>query len=151
MPEEKDKGNKKVEKSNEENKTEGKKEKRERIGVLNIYTTFNNTIINLTDISGKSLSKFSGGQSTKQSRLKANPTVAMFIAQKIAEEAKDNNITGFYVRIRSETGQNNPGPGAHSAIKFLTRGGFKILSIMDTTKVPRGGPKAKGGRRGRRV
>ena len=74
-----------------------KKKKVERIGVLNIYTTFNNTIMNLTDLSGKSLAKFTGGQSTKQDRLKANPTIAMFISQRIAEEARDNGITSFYV------------------------------------------------------
>ena len=130
---------------------EPRKEKKERIGILNIYTTFNNTIMSLTDMSGNTISKFTGGQSTKQNRLKANPTVAMFISQKIAEEARDNGITGFYVKIRASTGQNNPGPGAHAAIKSLTRAGFKILSIMDTTRVPRGGPKKKGGRRGRRV
>ena len=128
-----------------------KKEKKERIGILNIYTTFNNTIMSLTDLSGNSIARFSGGQSTKQDRLKANPTIAMFIAQKISEEAKDNGITGFYVKIRSGTGQNNPGPGAHTAVKSLTRAGFKIISIMDTTRTPRGGPKKKGGRRGRRV
>ena len=131
-------------------KTEKKKERKERIGVLNIYTTFNNTIMNLTDLSGKSIAKFGGGQSTKQDRLKANPTIAMFVSQRIAEEARDNGITGFYVKIRAKTGQNNPGPGAHAAIKSLTRAGFRILSIMDTTRVPRGGPKKKGGRRGRR-
>ena len=134
-----------------ESKTERKKERKERIGILNIYTTFNNTIMSLTDMGGNTISKFTGGQSTKQNRLKANPTVAMFISQKIAEEARDNGITGFYVKIRASTGQNNPGPGAHAAIKSLTRAGFKILSIMDTTRVPRGGPKKKGGRRGRRV
>ncbi len=137
--------------SEEKTEKKDKKEKQERIGVLNIYTTFNNTIMNLTDLSGKSLAKFTGGQSTKQDRLKANPTIAMFIAQRVAEEAKDNGITGFYVKVRAKTGQNNPGPGTHAAIKSLTRAGFKILSIMDTTKVPRGGPKKKGGRRGRRV
>jgi ribosomal protein S11 len=130
---------------------EKRKEKSERIGILNIYTTFNNTIMNLTDLSGKSIAKFTGGQSTKQDRLKANPTISMFIAQKVAEEAKDNGITGFYVKIRSKTGQNNPGPGAHTAIKSLTRAGFKIISIMDITRIPKGGPKKKGGRRGRRV
>jgi len=128
-----------------------KKEKQERIGNLNIYTTFNNTIMNLTDMSGKSIAKFSGGGSTKQDRLKANPTIAMFVAQKIAEEARDNGITGFYVKVRAKTGQSNPGPGTHAAIKSLTRAGFKIISIMDTTRSPRGGPKKKGGRRGRRV
>ncbi len=142
--------NKKLEEINE--KKQGRKEeKKERIGILNIYTSFNNTIMNLTDMSGKSIVKFSGGQSTKQDRLKANPTIAMFIAQKIAEEARDNGITGFYVKVRAKTGQSNPGPGTHSAIKSLTRAGFKILSIMDMTRIPRGGPKKKGGRRGRRV
>jgi small subunit ribosomal protein S11 len=141
------------EKSSEKKVEEKKAPKRrdDRIGVLNIYTTFNNTVMNLTDMSGKSLAKFSGGQSTKQDRLKANPTIAMFIAQRVAEEARDNGITGFYVKIRASTGQNNPGPGAHAAIKSLTRAGFKILSIMDTTRIARGGPKKKGGRRGRRV
>ena len=147
---------KKVQEESDEEKKEDKKEvkkriKQERLGILNIYTTFNNTIMNLTDMSGKSLAKYSGGQSTKQDRLKANPTIAMFIAQKIAEEARDNGITGFDVKVRAKTGQNNPGPGTHAAIKSLTRAGFKILSIMDTTRIPRGGPKKKGGRRGRRV
>ena len=141
----------KTETKKKEEKKEIKKERKERIGVLNIYTTFNNTIMNLTDVSGKSIAKFSGGQSTKQDRLKANPTIAMFIAQRIAEEARDNGITGFYVKVRAKTGQANPGPGTHAAIKSLTRAGFKILSIMDTTRIPRGGPKKKGGRRGRRV
>ena len=153
--EENSKDNEKEDSKDKEDKIEvkvvKKKEKVERIGVLNIYTTFNNTIMNLTDLSGKSLAKFTGGQSTKQDRLKANPTIAMFISQRIAEEARDNGITSFYVKVRAKTGQTNPGPGTHAAIKSLTRAGFKILSIMDTTKVPRGGPKKKGGRRGRRV
>lgn len=142
-----------IKKTEKEVKEEVKvrKEKKERIGVLNIYTTFNNTIVNMTDMAGNTISKFTGGQSTKQNRLKANPTVAMFIAQRVAEEARDQGITGFYVKIRAGTGQNNPGPGAHAAIKSLTRAGFKILSIMDSTKIARGGPKKKGGRRGRRV
>lgn len=141
-----------IENSNQEIVEEKKeKPKEERFAILNIYTTFNNTIINLTDMAGNTIAKYSGGMSTKQSRLKANPTIAMFVSQRIAEEAKDNGITGFYVKIRAETGQANPGPGAHSAIKALTRAGFKIVSIIDTTKMPRGGPKAKGGRRGRRV
>ena len=135
----------------EEKREIRKKEQEEKIGILNIYTTFNNTLINLTDLSGKTIARFSGGQSTKQSRLKANPTIAMFVAQRISEEAKDNGITGFYVKIRAETGQANPGPGAHAAVKSLIRAGFKIKSIMDVTRMPRGGPKKPYGRRGRRV
>lgn len=135
----------------QEIKEEKKKIEKEKIGILNIYTSFNNTLLHLTDLSGNTIARFSGGQSTKQSRLKANPTIAMFTAQKISQEAKDNGITGFYVRIRAQTGSTSPGPGAHAAINSLTRSGFKIISIMDVTKIPRGGPKKKGGRRGRRV
>ena len=65
--------------------------------------------------------------------------------------AKDAGIFNLYIRIRAKTGAPAPGPGAHAAIKSLAREGMHILSIADTSKVPRGGPKQKGGRRGRRV
>ncbi|MBS3084565.1 30S ribosomal protein S11 [Candidatus Pacearchaeota archaeon] len=118
--------------------------------VVNIYTSFNNTIVHVTDMSGKTISKVTGGMITKHDRLKANPTIAMFISKRIAEEVKDLGIKSFYVRIRAKTRNPAPGPGAHSIIKSLTRDGFKILNILDTTRIPRGGPKVKGGRRGRR-
>ncbi len=168
---------KKIKKTIEKEKTEKKKEieekkevskPREEIGkrqeeiqkkptiskeseaVINIYTSFNNTIAHVTDMSGKTISKVTGGMITKHDRLKANPTIAMFIAKRIAEEVKDLGIRSFYVRIRAKTRNPAPGPGAHSIIKSLTREGFKILNILDTTRMPRGGPKKKGGRRGRR-
>jgi hypothetical protein len=59
-------------------------------------------------------------------------------------------IGTLFVKIRAKTGSPAPGPGAHAIIKSLSREGFKILSISDSTRVPRGGPKKKGGRRGRR-
>jgi ribosomal protein S11 len=55
------------------------------------------------------------------------------------------------VRIRAKTRNPAPGPGAHAIIKSLSREGFKIINILDTTRMPRGGPKKQGGRRGRRV
>ncbi len=123
---------------------------KESEAVINIYTSFNNTIVHVTDMSGKTISKITGGMITKHSRLKANPTIAMFISKRITEEVKDLGIKSFYVRIRSKTRNPSPGPGAHSIVKSLTRDGFKILNILDTTRMPRGGPKIKGGRRGRR-
>jgi small subunit ribosomal protein S11 len=83
--------------------------------------------------------------------LKANPTVAMFAAKRAAEEARDAGITSLYVRIKAETGSTTPGPGAHAAVRSLSKQGMKIISIIDVTKVARGGPKKKGGKRGRRV
>ncbi len=118
--------------------------------IVNIYTSFNNTIVHVTDMSGRTITKVTGGMVTKHGRLKANSTIAMFIAKRIEENVKDLGIKLLYVRIRSKTGNPVPGPGAHAIIKSLTRSGFKILNILDTTRFPRGGPKKKGGRRGRR-
>jgi small subunit ribosomal protein S11 len=128
-----------------------KKPKKDRTAVLYINTSKNNTILNLTDLAGNTLSRSSGGQSTKQDRLKSSPTVAMFSAKKISEDAKEHGITDLYVRIRAETGESSPSSAAHAVIKSLSRDDFKIVSIMETTKQPRGGPKKAGGRRGRRV
>lgn len=137
----------------EEIKTEKKdedKKKKEVEAVLNIYASFNNTIAHVTDMSGKTISKVTGGMVTKHGRLKANPTIAMFIAKRISEELKEKGINVLSVRIRAKTRNPSPGPGANAIIKSLSRDGFKILNILDTTRIPRGGPKVKGGRRGRR-
>ena len=88
---------------------------------------------------------------TKHSRLKANPTTAMFVAKRAAERAKDVGITNLYVRTRGKTGAPGIGPGSHAAIKTLGKEGFRIVGVMDVSRIPRGGPKKKGGRRGRRV
>jgi small subunit ribosomal protein S11 len=135
----------------EEKKEAPKKKERNVEAVVNIYTSFNNTIVHVTDMSGRTLTKVSGGMVTKHNRLKANPTIAMFISKRISETMKDLGVKSLYVRIRAKTGNNSPGPGANALIKSLSREGFKILNILDTTRVPRGGPKKKGGRRGRRV
>ena len=133
-------------------KEEVKKEKkvRELEAILNIYTSFNNTIAHVTDMSGKTITKVTGGMVTKHGRLKANPTIAIFIAKRIAETLAENGIKSLYVRIRAQTRSQALGPGAHAIIKSLTREGIKILNILDITRFPRGGPKKKGGRRGRR-
>ena len=127
------------------------KQKKEVEAIVNIYTSFNNTLVHVTDMSGRTLSKVTGGMVTKHDRLKANPTIAMFIAKRITENIKDLNVKSLYVRIRTKTRNPAPGPGANTIIKTLSREGFKILNILDTTRIPRGGTKKKGGRRGRRV
>lgn len=143
----------KFEKNSEESeeKSAVKKKEKEIEAVLNIYTSFNNTIAHVTDASGRTIAKVSGGMVTKHSRLKANPTIAMFIAKRISENMKEKGVKSLYVRIRAKTGSTGPGPGANAIIKSLSREGFKIINILDTTRVPRGGPKKQGGRRGRRV
>ena len=128
-----------------------KKDGPERIGIAYVYASSNNTIVHITDMAGNTISRVTGGMVTKHSRLKANPTIAMFAAKKASERARDLGFTSLYVRMRGKTGGTGTGPGAHAAVKTLDKAGFKIINILETTKIPRGGPKAKGGKRGRRV
>jgi len=123
----------------------------DNIGILNIYASFNNTIANVTDLAGNTIGRISGGQITKHDRMRANPTIAMFIAKRIQEVCKDYKINTLYIRMKGQTGATGIGPGAHAIARTLTKEGFKILSMADVTKVPRGGPKKPHGRRGRRV
>lgn len=126
------------------------KKKEEKAGIAYIKSSPNNTIVHITDMAGNTISRVSGGMVTKHSRMKSNPTIAMFAAKKAAERPRDLGFTSLYVRMKGPTGETY-GPGAHTAVKSLGKEGFSIISILDTTRFPRGGPKKKGGRRGRRV
>ena len=126
-----------------------------RWGVAHIYSSYNNTIIHITDISGtETLALTSGGQVVKTDRLESSPTAAMTAAKKAAETARDKGITGIHVKIKApggHNGPNNPGPGAQAAIRALSRMGLRIGIIEDVTPMPHDGCRKKGGRRGRRV
>jgi len=141
----------KSEKEETTKKKETREAKEERAAITYIYSSPNNTIVHLTDMAGNTLARVSGGMVTKHSRLKADPTIAMFAAKRVAERAKDLGITSLYIRTRAKTRSPGIGPGAHAAVKTLSKEGFRIINILDTTRVPRGGPKPKGGKRGRRV
>ena len=137
----------------DEIREERKEERKEKIipGIAYIYSTFNNTIVHITDMSGTTLAQVSGGKVTKHSRLKATPTVAMFVAKRAAEQAKEFGINALFIRVNSKAGSTSPGPGANAAVKSIAREGLKILNILDTIAMPRGGPKPPYGKRGRRV
>jgi small subunit ribosomal protein S11 len=137
-----------------ETQTEEKEKKKRiegKVGIAYIYSSYNNTIVHITDLTGNTIAQVSGGKTTKHSRLKATPTVAMFTAKRAAEIARDQGIDSLYVRIRAKTRAASLGPGAHAVVKSFVREGIKVINILDTTRIPRGGPKAKGGKRGRRV
>ena len=131
------------------------KGKEMRWGVAHIYSSYNNTIIHITDITGtQTISKASGGMMVKSDRLESSPTAAMMAAKKAADGAIEKGITGLHVKIKAPGGHNgpsNPGPGAQAAIRALSRMGLRIGMIEDVTPTPHGGCRKKGGRRGRRV
>jgi ribosomal protein S11 len=58
-------------------KKDSARKEKELEAILNIYTSFNNTLAHVTDMSGRTIAKVSGGQVTKHGRLKANPTIAI--------------------------------------------------------------------------
>ncbi|MEK6817718.1 MAG: 30S ribosomal protein S11, partial [Nanoarchaeota archaeon] len=88
--------------------------------IVHVYTSYNNTIAHVTDMSGRTIIKVSGGMVTKQDRLKANPTIAMFIAKRISEKMKEEKIKNLYLRVRAKTGNPAPGPGSNAIVKSLS-------------------------------
>ena len=126
-----------------------------RWGICYIFASYNNTILHVTDISGsETIGLVSGGQVVKADRLESSPTAAMNAAKKLADIVKEKGISGLHIRIRApggHNGPNSPGPGAQAAIRSISRMGLKIGFIEDTTPIPHGGCRNKGGRRGRRV
>jgi len=127
---------------------------RERWGIAHIYSSLNNTIIHITDITGSETIAFaSGGMTTDKDMNKGKPFTAMKAARKAAEKASASGITNLHIRIRAPGGNKSriPGQGAQPAIRALARAGFRIGQIEDITPIPHDSMRKKGGRRGRRV
>ena len=123
-------------------------------GIANIFASYNNVMITLTDITGaETLGKVTGGMIVKQAKDQSSPYAAQKAAEKIAEIAAEKEIIGTHVKVRAPGGNKStsPGPGAQAAIRALARAGLKIGRIEDVTPIPHDGTKPKGGRRGRRV
>jgi len=127
---------------------------RERWGIAHIYSSLNNTIIHITDITGsETIALCSGGMSCERDMDKGKPFTALKTARKAAEKARAFGITNLHIRIRAPGGIKSkiPGQGAQPAIRALARAGFKIASIEDITPISHDSCRKKGGRRGRRV
>lgn len=123
-------------------------------GIAHIFSSFNNTIVTITDLTGaETIAKCSGGMVVKEDRNESSPYAAMQMAMRVAEEAKNKGIIGVHIKVRAPGGNKHrsPGPGAQAAIRALARAGLKIGRIEDVTPIPHDGTRAPGGKRGRRV
>ena len=121
--------------------------------IVHVYSSFNNTIIHMTDLTGAETMGFAtGGMFVKADRLKPSPYAAMKAAQQIADWGKDKGVIGIHIKVRAPGGSDSktPGPGAQAAIRILARSGFRIGRIEEVTPVPHDGTRKSGGRRGRR-
>ena len=124
-------------------------------GILHIYSSYNNTIIHVTDQTGsETLARVTGGMVVKTDRLKSSSTAALLATKRVAEQLRDKGITMVDIKIRAPGGHNgpmSPGAGAQAVVRTISRSGIKVGRIEDVTPVPHGGCKKKGGKRGRRV
>jgi len=135
-------------------KPETKKDEPEKWGVAHIYSSYNNTIIHMTDLTGaETVALSSGGVHVNADRYESSPFAAMKAAKAVVEATKTKGFTAIHIRVRAVGGVGSrvPGPGAQAAIRALARGGFKIGRIDDVTPIPHDTTRKKGGKRGRRV
>jgi len=113
----------------------GKKKEKKNIaeGVAHIQSTFNNTIITITDLSGNVISWSSAGiQGFKGSR-KSTPFAAQLAAEDAVKKAKEHGLRTVQVYVKG------PGAGRESALRSLQVAGLNISVIRDVTPVPHNG------------
>ena len=114
--------------------TKGKKNKKVVTdGVAHIHSSFNNTIVTITDKQGNTICwATSGGSGFKGSR-KSTPFAAQIAASKAGEQAMNQGLSEIEVEV------SGPGSGRESAVRALNGCGLKITKISDVTPIPHNG------------
>jgi small subunit ribosomal protein S11 len=102
-------------------------------GVAHIKSTFNNTIITLTDKFGNVISWGSAGCTGIKGSRKSTPFAATQAAEKAASDAMNMGLVTVEVRVKG------PGSGREAAIRALRSAGLNITSIVDVTPIPHNG------------
>ena len=123
--------------------TRSKRRERKNIaaGIAHVNSTFNNTIITITDAQGNSIAWSSaGGMGFKGSR-KSTPFAAQLAAEDAGKKAAEHGVKSLDVQVRG------PGSGRESALRALQSVGFNVTSIRDVTPVPHNGCRPRKRRR----
>lgn len=102
-------------------------------GIAHIKSTFNNTIITITDPSGNTVSWSSAGTRGFKGSRKSTPFAAQVAAEDAARKAMDHGMRSITVYLKG------PGPGREAALRALHSTGFKISVIRDVTPIPHNG------------
>lgn len=117
-------------------KTTARKKKIKRSytkGVAHIHSSFNNTIVTITDVQGNVIAWSSAGALGYKGAKKATPFAAQLASEAAGKTAFDQGLRQVDVEVKG------PGPGRESAVRALTTVGLQVLSIEDTTPVPHNG------------
>jgi len=110
-------------------------------GVIHIQSTFNNTIVTITNITGDTISWASSGSSGFKGARKGTPFAAQTAAEKVALTALSTGIKTVEILVKGQ------GSGRETAIRSIEGTGLEILSIQDITSVPHNGCRPKKRRR----
>ena len=102
-------------------------------GVAHIHSTFNNTIVTISDENGNVIAWSSAGAIGYKGVKKATPFAAQQAAEACAKVALDQGLTTVDVDVKG------PGPGRESAVRSLQAAGLNIQAITDTTPIPHNG------------
>ena len=121
--------------------TKKKVKKNVQTGMAHIQSTFNNTIITITDVGGNTLSwATSGGSGFKGSR-KSTPFAAQVAAEECAKKAAEHGVRSLGVYVKG------PGAGRESAVRALKASGLEVKVIEDVTPLPHNGCRPRKKRR----
>jgi len=110
-----------------------KVKKNVQTGVAHIQSTFNNTIISITDVGGNGLAWSSAGQQGFKGSRKSTPFAAQMAAEDCAKKAMEHGVRQIGVYVKG------PGAGRESALRALQAAGLRIAMIRDVTPIPHNG------------
>jgi small subunit ribosomal protein S11 len=102
-------------------------------GIVHIQATFNNTIVNITDPNGNTVSWCSAGVRGFKGSRKSTPFAAQLVAEEAARKAMDHGMKAVGVHVKG------PGSGRESALRAIANSGLKITFIRDVTPIPHNG------------
>jgi small subunit ribosomal protein S11 len=110
-------------------------------GVAHVNSTFNNTMVTITDAQGNSIAWSSAGAQGFKGSRKSTPYAAQVAAEDAARKAMEHGMRSLEVEVRG------PGSGRESALRALQSAGFQITSIRDVTAIPHNGCRPRKKRR----
>ncbi|WP_226038450.1 30S ribosomal protein S11 [Aquibacillus saliphilus] len=102
-------------------------------GIAHIRSTFNNTIVTITDVQGNAVSWSSAGTQGFKGSRKSTPFAAQMAAETAAKSAMEHGLKSLEVTVKG------PGAGREAAIRSLQAAGLEVTAIVDVTPVPHNG------------
>ncbi|HJO25185.1 MAG: 30S ribosomal protein S11 [Myxococcota bacterium] len=102
-------------------------------GIAHIHSTFNNTMITITDVAGNALCWTTAGAQGFRGSRKSTPFAAQMAAEECAKKAMEHGIRQLSVHVKG------PGSGRESAVRALQAAGIRVTLIRDVTPVPHNG------------